>query len=126
MASTSGCLVPWKGCSIPAPRAPDNTLLPSKLEFIVRGPYGDEDRPYHGGTYELAGPGGYKLSHGTIRPFPQATQPPIMLVRCWDTRLSPLLASVWHLLLMIETCLCVHRCNMAVRVLPLPVYSTSH
>ena len=81
MAASQSCLVPWKGCTIPAPRAPDNTVLPCTLEFTVIGPNGDEDAPYGGGRYQLAGPGGYKLSVGLLRPFPQACRAPIMLVR---------------------------------------------
>ena len=82
MMRTQSCLVPWKGCAIPAPRDADNNVQPCKLEFYVLGPNKGEDRPFGGGMYELPAPGGYKLSHGTIRPYPQACQAPMMLVRC--------------------------------------------
>ena len=38
------------------------------------------DRPSNGGSYKLSQPGGYKVQHGQLRPFPQATTGPIMLV----------------------------------------------
>lgn len=85
MAATQSTLMPWKGCTIPAPRAPDNTVQPCTLEFTIVGPNGDEDHPFGGGRYKLAGPGGYKLSTGLLRPFPQACRPPIMLVRFCTT-----------------------------------------
>ena len=83
MSATQSCLLPWKVCSIPAPRGEGNVAEPCKLEFTVLGPNGDEDKPSQGDAYLLPGAGGYKLSHGTIRPFPQACQAPIMLVRSY-------------------------------------------
>ena len=38
------------------------------------------DRPSGGGSYVCPHPGGYKVQHGEVRPFPQATAGPIMLV----------------------------------------------
>lgn len=81
MIAMQSTLKPWKGCDIPAPRGPDNKALPCHMEFVITGPDGKEDRPYGGGTYKLLGAGGYKLSQGVIRPFPQASCAPIMLVR---------------------------------------------
>lgn len=81
MSAAQSCLVPWKACKIPVPRGHDNAVQPCKLEFTVIGPNGDEDRPHGASSYVLPGAGGYKLAHGTLRPFPQACQAPIMLVR---------------------------------------------
>lgn len=56
-------------------------VKPDELEFIPFDPEtGAEDRPGHGGVYTCSFPGGYKLTSGTIRPFNQACEPPMMLV----------------------------------------------
>jgi hypothetical protein len=88
MSASQSCLVPWKACKIPLPRGPDNSVQPCKLEFSVIGPNGDEDRPQGAASYVLPGAGGYRLAHGTLRPFPQACQAPIMLVRAMLRLLS--------------------------------------
>lgn len=56
-------------------------VKPDELEFIPFDPEtGAEDRPAHGGVYTCSFPGGYKLTSGTIRPFNQACEAPMMLV----------------------------------------------
>ena len=39
-----------------------------------------EDRPGSGAAYLCPHPGGYRMQHGQLRPFPQAAAGPIMLV----------------------------------------------
>lgn len=41
-----------------------------------------EDRPSGGSTYLCPSVGAFKLRHGQLRPFPQPTAAPTMLVRC--------------------------------------------
>lgn len=91
-------LTPWKGCSAAAPRGTDNVALPCSMEFHVVGPNGSIDRQGKG-EYKLAGPGGYKLSSGVIRPFPQATSAPIMLVCCPHTlyEAAQMCWARWHI-----------------------------
>ena len=38
------------------------------------------DKPGSGGAYLCPHPGGYKIQHGQLRPFPQAAAGPMMLV----------------------------------------------
>jgi hypothetical protein len=55
------------------------------LEFFVSSADGSkQDRPLGGSTYRCPHPGGYKLLRGSLRPFPQATQAPLMLVSDLD------------------------------------------
>jgi hypothetical protein len=70
-------LLMWEGAAGGAPTPGYRTL-----EFFVTSSDGSrEDRPFGGGTYRCLHPGGYKLLRGQLRPFPMATQPPMMLVR---------------------------------------------
>eukprot|EP00887_Chlorella_sp_A99_P001465 scaffold8.g1465.t1 len=57
-----------------------------QLEFYVSAGDGSglEDRPPGGGAYRLVQPGGFKLRSGQLRPFPNATAPPMMLVSDLD------------------------------------------
>ena len=80
MQSTQSCLGPWSQCTIPAPKDEDNTVQDCQLEFVVNGPNDGVDKPVGRDSYVLHGPGGYKLSSGTVRPFPQACNAPYMLV----------------------------------------------
>lgn len=51
------------------------------IEFFISSSDGQqEDRPWGGAAYRCQHPGGYKLRSGSLRPFPQATRPPMMLV----------------------------------------------
>ncbi|KAL4457961.1 hypothetical protein ABPG75_012826 [Micractinium tetrahymenae] len=55
------------------------------IEFFISSSDGrHEDRPWGGSTYRCQHPGGYKLRSGGLRPFPQATRPPMMLVSDLD------------------------------------------
>ena len=59
--------------------APPQSFRP--IEFFVSSVDGSqEDRPWGGAAYRCFHPGGYKLRSGSLRPFPVATQPPMMLV----------------------------------------------
>lgn len=82
MQSSQSCLGTWSQCTIPAPKDEDNAVQDCQLEFVVNGPNNGVDRPGRTGTesYILHGPGGYKLSSGMVRPFPQACNAPYMLV----------------------------------------------
>ncbi|KAL4852949.1 putative sucrose-phosphatase 2 [Chlorella vulgaris] len=56
------------------------------LDFFFSSPDGSRhDRPAGSdSTYRCLHPGGYKLLRGQLRPFPMATQPPMMLVSDLD------------------------------------------
>lgn len=80
LMSTTSCLGPWTTCSIPVPKEAGEAADDFQLDFVVKGPKGDIDKPQEADTYHLDSPGGYKLSKGDIRPFPQASLAPFMLV----------------------------------------------
>ena len=51
-----------------------------QLEFYVSNGSGEEvDKPAWGDTYRCSCPGGFKLQHGRLRPFPRARAAPTML-----------------------------------------------
>jgi hypothetical protein len=76
----ASCLGPWQGCRVPVIKGQDGNPQVCHVEFYIEGPKNAEDRPLGGGNYRLAGPGGYKLQLGELRPFPQAREAPYMLV----------------------------------------------
>lgn len=73
----------WKSAVIPA--TGDLSQGTPQLEFVVSGSTGSSevDRPSAGGSYWVQCPGGYKLQHGRLRPFPRAKAAASMLV--WDS-----------------------------------------
>lgn len=80
LMSTTSCLGPWTTCSIPVPKEAGLAADDFQLDFVVKGPKGDIDKPQEADTYHVDSPGGYKLRRGDIRPFPQASLAPFMLV----------------------------------------------
>jgi hypothetical protein len=72
----------WRAAVVPAAPACPGGRQP-RLEFTVveAADDGGEDRPPSGGSYSCPVPGGYKLQHGRLQPFPNAWAPPSMLVR---------------------------------------------
>ncbi len=78
----------WKMAVIPA--SGDVTEGTPQLDFFVSSGSGTEvDKPAWGDSYRCNCPGGFKLQHGRLRPFPRARAAPTMLA-------SPLIA---HLLM---------------------------
>ncbi len=70
----------WKTAVIPA--RGDLAEGTPQLEFYVSNGSGDEmDSPAAGDTYRCSCPGGFKLQHGRLRPFPRARAAPTMLAR---------------------------------------------
>ena len=68
----------WKMAVIPA--SGDVTEGTPQLEFFVSSGSGDEvDKPAGGDSYRCNVPGGFKLQHGRLRPFPRARAAPTML-----------------------------------------------
>lgn len=49
------------------------------------------DRPSGASSYVCPHPGGYKVQHGQLRPFPQAAAGPIMLVSATNAVMAPCL-----------------------------------
>eukprot|EP00892_Ulva_mutabilis_P007092 jgi/Ulvmu1/4755/UM020_0040.1 len=80
LMSTASCLGPWTTCSIPVPKDAGAAVQNFQLDFVVKGPKDSVDKPQTAEAYHLDNPGGYKLSLGNIRPFPQANLAPFMLV----------------------------------------------
>jgi hypothetical protein len=67
----------------------------SQMEFYVSNGSGDEvDKPSWGDTYRCSCPGGFKLQHGYLRPFPRARAAPTMLACPPSPRQSYLLLSL--------------------------------
>lgn len=95
LMSTTSCLGPWTTCSIPVPKEAGAAADEFQLDFVVKGPNGAVDKPQHANAYHLESPGGYKISKGDIRPFPQASLAPFMLV-CSRVRLPAVCSeSLW-------------------------------
>ena len=80
LMSTASCLGPWTTCCIPVTKDAGTAVEEYQLDFVIKGPKDDIDKPQTADTYHLDSPGGYKLSRGNIRPFPQANLAPFMLV----------------------------------------------
>lgn len=78
----------WRMASIPATEDPEQET--PQLDFMVikggpsaaPGSPGGVDKPAHAESYRLRCPGGYKLQHGRLHPFPRARAAVSMLVRC--------------------------------------------
>lgn len=96
LMSTASCLGPWTACCIPVPKDAGGEVEDFQLDFIVKGPREDVDKPQAAAAYHLDSPGGYKLSLGNVRPFPQANLAPFMLV-CPLMPLSPSARCAWPL-----------------------------
>jgi hypothetical protein len=83
----------WKMAVIPARGDPAEGT--SQMEFYVSNGSGDEvDKPSWGDTYRCSCPGGFKLQHGYLRPFPRARAAPTMLACPPSPRQSYLLLSL--------------------------------
>ena len=88
----------WRTATIPA--TGDPAQGPPQLEFTVinasssgsSGNGKDCDAPTHAASYRLRCPGGFKLQHGRLHPFPRACAAASMLV-CTPDRLN---ASAHH------------------------------
>ena len=75
----------WKTAVVPAPAAAGLGGGAPKLEFIIHDGAGAAvDQPAPGANYEAACPGGFKLQHGRLRPFPRARAAASMLARAPD------------------------------------------
>jgi hypothetical protein len=98
LISTQSCLGPWSSCTIPAPKDEDNSVKDCQLEFVIDGPDSGLDKPRHADSYRLHGPGGYKLVHGVLKPFPQACHAPYMLVCPLPILVAPSPDEPWCLL----------------------------
>lgn len=70
----------WKTAVIPLPDGQQH----AQLEFVISSGSGQVDKPSHGNAYLCPHPGGYKIQHGQLRPFPQACAGPMMLVSDLD------------------------------------------
>lgn len=72
----------WWKCAV-VPATGDLSQGMPQLEFEVSGGAGssDVDRPAGGSSYRVECPGGFKLQHGRLRPFPRARAAASMLVR---------------------------------------------
>ena len=76
----------WRKATIPATGDPEAGT--PQLEFIIKNgaPAGtlshgkDTDQPTPAGSYRLRSPGGFKLQHGRLHPFPRARAAASMLV----------------------------------------------
>ena len=100
----------WRMATIPATGDPEAGT--PQLEFVVvngapagslgtSGDGKDVDAPTQAGSYRLRCPGGFKLQHGRLHPFPRARAAASMLVspspgthQVWqtDTRTTPVAA----------------------------------
>ena len=82
----------WRMATIPATGDPEAGI--PQLDFMVvnRAPAGapgngkDLDAPGQAGSYRLRCPGGFKLQHGRLHPFPRARAAASMLVPLLLTR----------------------------------------
>jgi hypothetical protein len=76
----------WRMATIPATSESGTP----QLEFVVASGASngvpangkDVDQPTNAGSYRLRCPGGFKLQHGRLHPFPRARTAASMLVRC--------------------------------------------
>ncbi|DBB07742.1 TPA: hypothetical protein ACH3X3_009162 [Trebouxia sp. C0006] len=70
----------WKTAVVPLPKGCQST----QMELAIKSNTDEGQGPSESSHYMCPHPGGYKIQHGQLRPFPQATAGPIMLVSDLD------------------------------------------
>ncbi|KAA6421813.1 MAG: hypothetical protein FRX49_08132 [Trebouxia sp. A1-2] len=70
----------WKTAVIPIPKGCQST----QMQLAMKSNTDEGHRPSESRQYMCPHPGGYKIQQGQLRPFPQATAGPIMLVSDLD------------------------------------------